>query len=150
MTRRFARALAFLACGLTAAACGEPPGIESDSMVGDPAASDDPSQVERVSSAIADGTYSCRNIGNGDLCVRFINGYSGVDIWYHKRAGAPVRVRFSYAAGNFTHYDDGDFVQHAGEIRTYAWNGTNPGGCVVGFINPSGQSRIPSNTICPD
>lgn len=98
--------------------------------------------------AIEDGNWECKDTGNGSLCVRYINNYTGVDIAYDKRNGEPITARFSYTSGGSTYYDDGYFTQKANKRKTFAWNNTNPSGCVTGYITAFGQSPIPSKTIC--
>jgi hypothetical protein len=98
---------------------------------------------------IADGVWDCISIGNGQVCVRYINGKTGVDVKYVKTAGGTITARFSYHDYTWgeDHWDGGWFTQSAGQTRSYAWHNTFPG-CVRGFLN-TGGTQYASRMICP-
>jgi len=54
----------------------------------------------------------CAPVGTAgnEICIRFINSNTGVDIAYYKLAGGSVTIRFSYTSGSFSHWDDGWFT----------------------------------------
>jgi hypothetical protein len=67
----------------------------------------------------------CRGIGNGDLCIRAerTSGDRGnVTVWYHKVAGADIRVRLGFedSLGD-NQLDEGSFIIRAGDNRGYIW-----------------------------
>jgi hypothetical protein len=108
-----------------------------------------PASPGAVQALIADGVWTCNNIGNGELCIRYIQGKTGVDVKYHKVSGAAITARFTYRDYTYVenHYDAGSFRQIAGQTKSYAWHYTYPG-CVRGFLNTSsGQFLTPY--ICP-
>jgi hypothetical protein len=88
---------------------------------------------------------ACSNIGNGNLCIRYINGYTGIDMKYEKTAGSTIRARFSYRdyTRNQNYWDNGTFSISARQTRSFAWNGVYPG-CVRGFLNVEGQGQFVS------
>jgi hypothetical protein len=67
----------------------------------------------------------CRNIGNGDLCIRVertSGDYGKVTAWYHKLVGSDVRVRLGYQDSlNDNQLDEGSFIIRAGDNRGYIW-----------------------------
>ncbi|GID28164.1 hypothetical protein [Paractinoplanes brasiliensis] len=89
--------------------------------------------------------YPCNPVGTAgnEICIQQINGNTGVNMWYWKRAGNPVTVRFSYRAnlGNLTHWDNGWFVAGATNMYSFAWNNTNPPACIVGTLHVSNGEK---------
>ena len=102
-----------------------------------------------ASSAAAQNTpWVCQQYGTGDLCLRYINAHTGVDIKFEMRSGELTRARFGYVdvGTGVVHYDDGAFSQKPPSRaskpptrRSYAWNGTNPGLRVTGFLETEGR-----------
>jgi hypothetical protein len=95
----------------------------------------------------------CAPVGTAgnEICIRFINNNTGVDMGYFKRAGNPVTVRFSYQSGSFRNWDGGWFTAVRGiptTPYTYAWNGTNPGSCITGYLHVSDGSQYSTGQLC--
>ncbi len=68
---------------------------------------------------------ACRNIGNGDVCIKLenINNSSNradITVWFSKHAGDPVVVRLAHFPGDGI--DEGAFTIYAGQVRGYKWN----------------------------
>jgi hypothetical protein len=94
---------------------------------------------------------TCVPIGSegNRLCIQYINDNTGVNMWYEKRAGNPVSVRFSYVSGSFGHYDDGWFTAYVrSDAFSYAWNGSNPGSCITGYLHVSDGTSYTTGAHC--
>lgn len=95
--------------------------------------------------------YPCAPVGNAgnEICIQHVNNNTGVRIWYWKRVGNPVTVRFSYTSGSFGHYDDGWFVASIRSTEwSYVWNNANPGRCVNGTLHVSTGERYSTGDKC--
>lgn len=86
---------------------------------------------------------NCKDIGNGDVCIRLgdiSNGkYNEITVWFTKRAGAPVTLRLGYFPG--AKLDEGAFTISAGQVRGYTWYNqpVNPSlACVTGALRTGG------------
>lgn len=96
---------------------------------------------------VPDSVWYCHYLPNGNLCLRYINNYTGVDIHYDKNAGGTITAYFSYVdlVSDRTHCG-GPFTESPGETKSFAWNNVNPPPdmAIVGWMNVDGQG--PFNT----
>lgn len=97
---------------------------------------------------------NCRNIGNGDVCIRIgdINNLTAdVTVWFNKRAGDPVSVRLRYSGGSGQE-DEGAFTISAGQVRGYIWrNQFLTDSCYYGQLRtgpPSYMNLIYGGVVC--
>ncbi|GAB1646342.1 hypothetical protein [Krasilnikovia sp. MM14-A1259] len=120
-----------------------------------------PTEVRALSTAshqaattrlLPDGVWHCDGLDNGQLCIRFINNYTGVDERYDKRSGDPISIRFLYydnsAASGVPHSDNGAVTIAANQSRSFAWNNTYPRQCVQGVMSVNGVDLIVTERIC--
>lgn len=80
--------------------------------------------AEQGSTGIAAETKeACRNLGNGNLCIRVVaSGNTGkVTVWYDKNAGTPVHIRLRYISPGGPHWDNGHFWISTGQVRGFIW-----------------------------
>jgi hypothetical protein len=90
-----------------------------------------------------DGLWYCHYLPNGNLCMRYINGYTGVDIHYDKLRGGTIHADFCYTDvnRNVTYHDQGSFYISPGETKSFAWNNTYPT-YIVGHMAVDGQGEF--------
>jgi hypothetical protein len=109
----------------------------------------------------ADGyQLACRNIGNGDLCIKTVPTAnspgisSDVTVWYTKKAGNPAYVRLGFYDDYGAQIDNGAFWIYAGDIRGFTWfNQFTPGsGCMDSWMqvytDPSHPYVLNGGSVC--
>jgi hypothetical protein len=81
---------------------------------------------------------------HGDLCGRFIGAGTGFDIRYTHMSGSAIQARFGLydVATRSFRFDDGPFAMAGAGTRSFAWNATQPGPRVVGFVDVDWRRRF--------
>jgi hypothetical protein len=78
-----------------------------------------------ASAAVAPSKEACRDLGNGNLCIRVVpgntNGQTKVTVWYDKNLGSGAYLRLLYDDPAQKHWDDGAFWIYQGQVRGYIW-----------------------------
>ncbi|MFC7549613.1 hypothetical protein [Plantactinospora sp. GCM10030261] len=92
-----------------------------------------------ASAAIAPSQEACRNLGNGNLCIRVVPGNTlgstKITVWYDKNAGAARYIRLRYSGPGQVGWDEGPFWIYTGDVRGYIWyNQSLSQGCYFGQL----------------
>ncbi|WP_326636453.1 hypothetical protein OIE67_03140 [Nonomuraea fuscirosea] len=90
------------------------------------------------SAALAPTREACRNLGNGNLCIRVAPTSSlaaKITVWYDKNAGAKRYIRLRYYSPGQVGWDDGAFWISTGQVKGYIWyDQPLTQGCFIGQL----------------
>jgi hypothetical protein len=94
--------------------------------------------------SVQDGVWYCHYLPNGNLCLRYINNFTGVDIHYDKTAGSTIKAYFSYVdlITGTPHCSGGAFTENVGDTKSYAWSTVtpHPDNAIIGWMDVQGQT----------